>query len=581
MGTSWRSLDSYPEDYLEFLGDCHSAADQALAELAQRSAVKKVWNRDGTLWTAQPSVAREIENRLGWLSLPQTMRAEVPGLENLARDLKSHGLKRAVLLGMGGSSLGPEVLREVFGVAPGSLDLVVLDATDPAQIMRVEQAEDLEKTVFLASSKSGTTAETRALLEYFQARLKERVGDRWPRHVIAISDPGTELLELARRDGFAAGLSAVPDVGGRYSVLTTFGLAPAALIGMDCDRLLARAQSMAERCGARVAEGINSACRLGAAMAALARAGRDKLTLITSPRLSSFGWWAEQLIAESTGKNGVGIVPVEGEPFLAPVSYGRDRLFVYVRLRSDDNAASDDQIRQLIALGQPAVIVQLDDLYDLGGEFFRWEFGTAIAGAVLGINPFDQPDVEAAKDAARDAIAAYERTGVVAHQEPVLATKELALYGRSVPSVPEGADMASLVRGFLSLAQPDDYVALMAYVDRTEGHAEALQQLRCLLSERLGLATTLGFGPRYLHSTGQLHKGGRNNGLFIQITQRDARDLPIPGRAYTFGVLKAAQAAGDMAALEQRGRRVIRLHMGPDVPAGLALIYELVDAALR
>jgi transaldolase/glucose-6-phosphate isomerase len=563
--------------YAEYLGPWGPTAARALQNLAARSAVARLWTRQGSLWSSDSAVIRDVEDRLGWLGLPQDMRAELPRLEGLADALTQSGMRRAILLGMGGSSLAPEVLREVLSPPSGGLELVVLDATDPAQIRRVEQDSDLRRTVILASSKSGTTAETRTLLEYFGGRLRTIVGERWVDHVIAISDPGTPLLALAREQGFATSFAASPDVGGRYSALTLFGLVPGALMGVDCGRLLASAAAMAELCAAGVPESDNSACRLGAAMGSLALAGRDKLTLITSPTVASFGSWAEQLIAESTGKNGIGILPVEGEPVPPAAAYGNDRLFVYVRLAGDDNAAGDAHARAVADLGHPVIVTRINEPYGLGGEFFRWEMATAIAGVVLGINPFDQPNVEQAKDGAREALAIYERTGRLDEAQPQGTYHGLAMYGEPY----DVNDGVGYVRRFLEQAGPGDFVALMAYVDRTVEHTALLQDVRALLGARLGVATTVGFGPRFLHSTGQLHKGGMNSGLFIQITQVDKVDLEIPGRGFTFGVLKNAQAAGDMAALRQGGRRVIRIGVGPDVSAGLEAITRLLDSALQ
>jgi glucose-6-phosphate isomerase len=576
MNSVKQLIDGLEGDYLEILGDWKPAVERALESLEARSASQLLWARKGSLWSSDPAVIRDIEDRLGWLDLPRSMRVEVPRLEALAMELAERQMERAVLLGMGGSSLAPEVLREVFGVGPGGVDLVVLDATDPAQIRRVEESGDLSRTVFLASSKSGTTAETRTLLEYFAARLQDIVGERWTEHFIVISDPGTPLVALADDEGFLANYAAAPDVGGRYSALTLFGLVPGALIGMDCDRLLQSAKSMAHRGRAAVSEAENPAFRLGAALAVMAQAGRDKLTLITSPRLASFGWWAEQLIAESTGKSGTGILPVEGEPAQPAESYSSDRVFVYVRLRGDANDETDGSLEAIASHGHPIIVIQLSEPYDLGGEFFRWEMATAIAGLVLGINPFDQPNVEEAKDGAREAVAGYEQTGTLDEAEPLLVEGGLTLYGD------RGNETAATdyVGHFVRQAKPGDYIALMAYVDRTPEHGALLQEMRALLTRHLGVATTMGFGPRFLHSTGQLHKGGRNNGLFIQITQVDDQDLDIPGRGYSFGVLKSAQAAGDMAALVQRERGVIRVRVGTNVAAGLAELYDLVARAL-
>ncbi len=569
-------IDALEKDYVELLGDATQDVIGTLNALSDKHASRMVWARQGSLWSDEPAAIAEIEDRLGWLDLPDTMRVDVPRLKALALELAERQMERAVLLGMGGSSLAPEVLSEVFGVAPGGLELVVLDATDPAQILRVEQSGDLTRTVFIASSKSGTTAETRTLLEYFGSQLQSLVGERWTEHIIVITDPGSPLLALAEEEGFVARYTAAPDVGGRYSALTLFGLVPAALLGVDCDRLLRSARNMARQCRAALPEAENPAFRLGAALGALARSGRDKLTFITSPRLASFGWWIEQLIAESTGKNGTGIIPIEGEPLQSASAYSDDRIFVYVRLRDDDNEETDALAVALAEHGQPLIVTQLDDAYDLGAEFFRWEMATAVAGLVLGINPFDQPNVEEAKDGARQALSRYEETGALDELEPILTEGEIAVYGEPT----DATNATEYVAAFLGQAEPGDYVAVMAYIDRNAAHAALLQRMRALLTAHLNVASTTGFGPRFLHSTGQLHKGGKNNGLFIQITQVDGTDVEIPGRGYSFGVLKSAQAAGDMASLKQNERRVIRLRVASDVAAGLEAIVALFERAL-
>lgn len=563
-------------DHWLHLGDCQPHVDEALAQLEARRASQAIWGRHGELWSDDPQQAREIEQRLGWLDLPNTMRIEIPRLQALAVELQAVGMRRALLLGMGGSSLAPEVLRQVLGVAPGFLDLAVLDTTDPEQIARVAAEDDLEATVFIAASKSGTTAETRALIEYFAGQLEDLVEQDWPRHFIVITDPGTPLATLAEEQGFRALYINPPDVGGRYSALSLFGLVPAALNGIEGDRLLRSAHAMAHRCRSTVPDRENPAAVLGAIMAACAGQGRDKLTLLTSPSLASLGWWVEQLIAESTGKDGKGILPVEGEPPMELGAYGKDRLFVYVRRRGDDNAAPDDLAARLAEAGHPLVALPMEDPYDLGGEFFRWEFATAVAGYLLGINPFDQPNVDAAKQRALQALARYEETGQLDEAEPALRQGGLALYGDAEPT--DGA--AAYLGRFFGAARPGDYVALMAYVDRNDAHAEILQRIRHALATKLGLAVTVGFGPRFLHSTGQIHKGGPNTGLFLQITHSGELDLEIPGRGYSFGVLKASQAAGDLAALAERGRRVMRVHLQGAAAEGLRELERVLGEAL-
>ncbi|MGI6367215.1 MAG: hypothetical protein ACOX2L_02450 [Anaerolineae bacterium] len=569
-------MDALKGDYLEILHDYSSTVQQTLDQLTAQSAGRRIWARDGGFWSDDPGEVRGIEERLGWLDLPEAMRVDVPRLEALRVELRARKIERAVLLGMGGSSLAPEVLSEVFGVAPDGIALVVLDATDPAQIRRVQAEGPLERAVFIAASKSGTTAETRTLLEYFGQELSAIVGDRWVDHVIVITDPGTPLVTEAREKGFLATYLATPEVGGRYSALSLFGLVPGALLGIDCDRLLKGAKEMAERCRATVAVSDNPGIRLGAALGALAQSGRDKLTYITSPSLASFGWWGEQLIAESTGKLGTGILPIESEPERPVAAYGQDRVFAYLRLADDANEATDALVQELVDAGQPVLVMQMDNRYALGAEFFRWEMATAVAGQILGINPFDQPNVEQAKDGARLALQTFEQTGALARVDPVVQEGPLALYG----AAPSGMDMVSCLSSFLEQVRPCDYVAIMAYVDRNPAYAAQLQEIRALLGARLGSATTVGFGPRFLHSTGQLHKGGSNSGFFLQLTQTESDDLAIPGHAYSFGVLKSAQAAGDMVALVENGRRVLRIDLGTDVKEGLGQLLALLKQAL-
>ncbi len=564
------------DEHWAHLGNYEASVEEALSQLEACRASHAIWGRYGELWSEDPVEAREIEQRLGWLDLPESMRLDIPRLEALALELQAVHIRRALLLGMGGSSLAPEVLRQILGVAPGYIDLTVLDSTDPEQIARVEAQDDLAATICIVSSKSGTTAESRALMEYFAGQLEAAVGEAWPRHFIAITDPDTPLATLAKEQGFRALYLNPPDVGGRYSALSLFGLVPAALNGIDGGRLLERARAMAYRCRSTVPDRENPATILGAIMATCAQQGRDKLTLLTSPSLAPLGWWVEQLIAESTGKEGKGILPVEGEPPLALDAYGPDRLFVYARLQGDDNDATDDLAVRLAEAGHPLVALPLQDPHDLGAEFFRWEFATAVAGYLLGINPFDQPDVDAAKRFALQALERYEETGQLGEEEPTLRESPLAYYGD--PS--EGEGLAVSLARFLGGARPGDYVALMAYVDRNEAHAAALQRIRQLIAEKLGLAVTVGFGPRFLHSTGQIHKGGPNTGLFLQLTCTSEFDLEIPGRGYSFGVLKASQAAGDRAALRDRGRRVVRVDLGGEAMEGLRALEGALQQAL-
>ena len=499
------------------LGRLGGAVDARLEKLDDDHVVRRIWDRDHTVWSEDPT---EITDRLGWLTVPNAMRDQVRHLESFAEDCAADGLSTAVLAGMGGSSLAPEVLRTMFGVAPGMLDLIVLDTTHPDQILEVERSLDLKKTLFIVSSKSGTTTETNSHFAYFWEKVP--AGSRF----VAITDPGTPLETLARERGFRQVFLNPPDIGGRYSALSYFGLVPAVLIGADLGRLLARAVKMVQACGAGVPTREHPGARLGAVMGEAQAAGRDKLTLVLPDEMRFFGYWAEQLLAESTGKNGKGIVPVEGEEPGPPDVYGGDRLFV--GMGSED---VKQRLTQLSGAGHPAVHLPLDDRVDLGAAFFQWEFATAVAGAILEINPFDQPNVQEAKDAT----------------EKVLSSEE------------EGHSRAVGLAAVLGATAPGDYVAIQAFLPRNDETERRLHRVRMRLRDRLKVATTVGFGPRFLHSTGQLHKGGPNSGVFIQVVEPPNDDIPIPGKPYSFGSLIAAQAEGDLRSLQAHGRRVARV----------------------
>lgn len=575
------------------LGAYQQHVDAGLEALREIEFGRRIWARDGGLWSSSPTEIAAIEDRLGWLELPTAMRVDVPRLEALFVEVEAAGIERAVLLGMGGSSLAAETMARVLGVSPHHLSLTVLDSTDPAQVRRVAEAGPLDRTLFIVSSKSGTTAEVDALYRYFSGRLadalatgkqpapngnaheSQRVAD-WRRHMVAITDPGTPLEKMARAEGFRAVYLNPRDIGGRFSALSLFGLVPAALVGADLERLLEGAGQMAWQCRSTVPPEDNPGIRLGLAMGECARQGRDKLTLLASPGLEAFGPWVEQLIAESTGKRGAGILPVEGEPLLEPSAYRDDRLFVYLRLTGADNGALDAHAAALAEAGHPVVALRLDDVYDLGAEFYRWEFATAVAGQRLGINPFDQPNVEAAKERAREALERYAEERALPEEAPVLQEGDLQIHGPSL----DAASMSDYLGGFLSQAGEHDYVAIMAYLDRNETYDGQLQSLRYTIATGTRLATTVGFGPRFLHSTGQLHKGGPDTGLFIQITHTDADDVAVPDAGYTFGILKRAQALGDLLALRDAGRRVVQVHLQGDVATGLEALGEAMGTAL-
>jgi transaldolase/glucose-6-phosphate isomerase len=558
-----------------------AATDAALDQLQVRSMARRLWDHDATLWKQDPDHQKIIRNALGWLTVPQALLAQLPALEVFVQDVRSAGYADQVLLGMGGSSLCPDVCRATYGTAPGYLQLHVLDSTVPASIAAVESSIDLARTLFVVSSKSGGTTETMSFFQYFYDRVRSIKGDRAGESFVAITDPGTSLEKLAQEKKFRHIFPGQPDIGGRYSALSNFGMVPAALAGVHVRGLLDRAARMAEACGAGVAAKDNPGLVLGAAMGEAALKGQDKITFVISPAIQTFADWVEQLIAESTGKEGKGLVPVAGEPLGDPSDYGRDRLFVQIKLASDADGAAEGALKVLEAAGHPVIRIVLQDILDLGAEFFRWEVATATAGEILGIDPFDQPNVQESKDNTKRLLAEYRAQGKFPEGKALLDSDGLTVYGDAAALAGAASSVGGLLTAFLNQARPGDYVALMAYLQPTPEHTVALQSLRLSLRDSSHLATTLGYGPRFLHSTGQLHKGGANNGLFIQITADDAQDLPIPGEPYTFSVLKQAQALGDLGSLVSKQRRVLRLHLGQDVGVQLARLGRLVHDATK
>jgi transaldolase/glucose-6-phosphate isomerase len=523
----------------------------------------RIWQKDGTLWSPTPQP--ELTDRLGWLELPETMGKAAADLAVFAAKVKAEGIRHAVLLGMGGSSLAAEVFQNTFGNAPGYPELTVLDSTHPGAVKRVEAKIDLARSLFLVSSKSGTTTETNSFFYYFWDRLKQIKDDPGP-HFIAITDPGTPLEKLAAEKNFRATFNAPQDVGGRYSALTVFGLVPAALIGVDVGALLARAKRMSESCGAHVEESRNLALALGAALGELALAKRDKATFLCSPSLSAFPDWAEQLIAESTGKDRRGIVPVANEAVGAPEKYGDDRFFVYLRLQGDENHSLDRQVAALQTNGHPVAQIDLFDKLDLGQEFFRWEFAVAAAGAAIGIHPFNQPDVQLAKDLANKAMdGSAGKKGAGANSKEAVA-------------VGDSDALRIAIAAWLGKKKTRDYAAVQAYIAPSPQHAAKLREICLIIGSRLGVPTTLGFGPRFLHSTGQLHKGGPNSVLVLQIVDEPADKLPVPETNYTFDALIQAQASGDLAALKRRRRRALRVDLGGDTVSGLDRLAQALQA---
>lgn len=512
------------------------AMHDILSDFTRGDVVSRIWHKDHTVWKPDPT---EISDRLGWLYSIDAMNDRVQLLDRFAGDVSGAGFRHVVLLGMGGSSLGPEVLKRTFSNSPGYPELTVLDSTVPAAIQGVAKSVDLSHTLFLVSSKSGTTTETTTLYTYFRSLIEKEVGrSRAGAHFVAITDPGTPLESVAKSTGFRHCFTNSPDIGGRYSVLSYFGLVPAALLGMNLKDLLYKAGQMQERCAACANVEENPGVWPGVLLAACARGGRDKLTLIVSPSIASFGLWLEQLIAESTGKEGKGIIPVIDEPPAYPTNYGRDRVFVYLRSNKDDNAKLDGFVEQLEISGQPIIQLHMDDSSYLGAEFFRWEMITAVAGVVLGVNPFDQPDVQCAKDATKATLREGKGTTAIVHQ-------------------PENPGLSEFMAGEGS----GRYLAVLLYLRQIPSLDRAIRNLRADVMRRYKIATTAGYGPRYLHSTGQLHKGGPATGMFVEVVATPRGDLGVPGLPYSFGELTRAAAEGDYRVLKERGRPVIRVEL--------------------
>jgi transaldolase / glucose-6-phosphate isomerase len=540
--------------------------------------VRRLWACDASLWTGADEA-----KWLGWLDIAREQSARADSLLRLADDVSRQGFSNAVLLGMGGSSLGPEVLAETFGRQKGHPELLVLDSTDPAQIRTIESKIDPARTLFIVSSKSGSTLEPNILKQYFFECAKRAVGaDEAGSRFIAITDPGSKLQTIAERDRFRRIAFGIPSIGGRYSVLSDFGLVPAAVVGLDVARLLGAAREMVRSCGAHVPPADNPGVVLGTVLGVLGKAGRDKVTIVASPGIADFGAWLEQLLAESTGKHGKGLIPVDAEPLGPAEVYGADRLFVYVRLAGEADLKQDGTVAALERAGHPVVHIAVTDRYHIGQEFFRWELATAVAGAILGINPFDQPDVEASKEKTRELTIAHEKSGALPAETALLEEAGLTLFADEWNSKAFGkaGTLVEYLRAHLGHIREGDYYALLAYVERNKRHRDALQDIRVLIRDRKRVATCLGFGPRFLHSTGQAYKGGPNTGVFLQITCDDSADLQVPRQKYTFGVVKAAEARGDFEVLAERGRRVLRIHLGPHVASGLTTLKEAVRQVL-
>jgi transaldolase/glucose-6-phosphate isomerase len=552
-----------------------------IADWQSGGKMQRLWQRDATLWTGDDEA-----DWLGWLDITEYQIAHPIELRNLAKEVWSAGFKDALLLGMGGSSLCPEVLRKTFGKIAGYPDLHVLDSTDPAQVKAFERKLDIARTLFIVSSKSGSTLEPNIFKQYFFELTKQAVGaDKAGSHFMAITDPGSKMQKVAEGDLFRHIFFGRPSIGGRYSALSNFGMVPAAVIGIDTKKFLDRTQEMVRACGASALVEDNPGAVLGIILGAAARAGRDKVTIITSPDISDLGAWLEQLLAESTGKVGKGIIPVDREGLTAPEIYGDDRVFAYVHTEHGTDVAMDAKVAALEKAGQPVVRISMADVYDLGAEFFRWEIATAVAGSIIGINAFNQPDVEASKIATRNLASEYEKTGSLPTENPVLEENGIKLFTdeKNAAELAKKAGDKSIVgylKAHLNRIGAHDYFALLGYIQMNAEHEKALQEIRHAVRDKKHGATCLGFGPRFLHSTGQAYKGGPNSGVFLQATCDDALELPVPEQKYTFGVVKAAQARGDFQVLAERGRRALRVHLEGDLDAGLRKLTTAIRTAI-
>jgi transaldolase / glucose-6-phosphate isomerase len=559
-----------------------TAVKATIAEWQSGGKVKRLWDRDASLWTGTDEA-----NWLGWLDIVDEQIAQQDQLQKLAKEVHTRGFEHVLLLGMGGSSLCPEVLRMTFGRIPQFPNLHVLDSTDPAQVKFFEHQIDIAKTLFIVSSKSGSTLEPNIFKQYFFERTKQTVGaTKAGSHFIAITDPGSKMQQVAEGDHFLHIFFGRPSIGGRYSALSNFGMVPAAVMGLDTKKFLSRAAEMVRACGPSASVEENPGAALGIILGTAAKAGRDKVTIITSPGVSDLGAWLEQLIAESTGKIGKGIIPVDRETLTSPDIYGSDRIFVYVRLETGIDQGQEEKVAALEKAGQPVVRITVADTYDLGAEFFRWEIATAVAGAIIGINAFNQPDVEASKIATRNLTSEYEKNGSLPAEKPVVEDGGVKLYtdekNAAELAKTAGSDksLAGYLKAHLSRIKAGDYFAVLGYIQMNAEHERSLQTVRQAVRDRKHVATCLGFGPRFLHSTGQAYKGGPNSGVFLQITCDDAVELPVPGQKYTFGVVKSAQARGDFQVLAERGRRALRVHLGSNLKSGLAVLEAAVQKAI-
>ena len=558
----------------------NEAVKVATSDWLANKKVDRFWKKDPTLWTSDGE-----EKWLGWIDIVERQQKDAAKHAALANDVKAAGFKTALLLGMGGSSLCPEVLTETFGHQPGFPALHIVDSTNPAQVKAACDKLSLAETLVIVASKSGSTLEPNILKQYFFAEMEKSVGkQKAGSHFLAITDPGSKMEQVAKADGFRHIFYGDPEIGGRYSALSNFGVVAATVAGLDLTRLLAEAAKGVAQSKLPPAE--NPAIQLGLLLGAGANYGRDKITIFTSPEIHDLGAWLEQLIAESTGKLGKGITPVDREAIAAPEAYGKDRIFAYVKLQGASDSNLDVKVAALEAAGHPVAYFEIADRYEIFGQFFTWEVATAVAGSVMGINPFNQPDVESAKIETRALTSKYEETGKLPLRDPILTDGGIQLFAAQAYAdrLKETADRATLtgyLKAHLDQIHEGDYFAALAFLPMFPQHEAAIQAFRHRIRDRKKVATCLGFGPRFLHSTGQDYKGGPNTGVFMQITSDHAVDLAIPGQKYSFGIVIDAQAAGDLAVLESRGRRALRVHLGADIAAGLNTLSAAVESALR
>jgi len=558
--------------------DLQAAVAASLADWQSGNKVARLWQKDASLWTSA-----DEGNWLGWLTIADEQLANLDTLRQLAAEVKKAKFRHVLLLGMGGSSLCPEVLRMTFGKMAGFPELHVLDSTDPVQIKALEKKVDLKKTLCIVSSKSGSTLEPNIFKQYFFERVKKAVGENVVgSRFIAVTDPGSKMQQVAESDKFWKIFAGVPSIGGRYSALSNFGMVPAAAMGLDLGKFLNSTKEMVRACGANSAANANPGVILGTILGVAANHGRDKITIIASPGIHDLGAWLEQLIAESTGKIGKGIIPVDREKLAKPAAYGNDRVFAYLRLAAKPNKAQDAAVAAIEKAGHPVVRITLPNVYALGQEFFRWEIATAVAGSIIGINAFNQPDVEASKIETKKLTSQYEATGSLPAESPFLTTKDGKLFAdeKNTAALAVGKTLGEVLKAHLSRTGEGDYFAVLGYNPMNAENEKALQAVRTAVRDAKKAATCLGFGPRFLHSTGQAYKGGPNSGVFLQITCDDASDLAVPGQKYTFGIVKAAQARGDFAVLAERGRRALRVHVGKNLKSGLQALAKAVAQGL-